>query len=226
MSALAVHTSGPYCAVRVDAGGRIAERITPMARGHAETLAAHVTSVLNDASLRPTELALIAVAAGPGGFAGTRVGVAFARGLALATGARAVGVLDLDAIAHMHGPQSQARVLAIHDAKRGDALWREYVNGAAIGPVQRGDIAAAQHAASLFRPDLICGSGARLVAEAAREGEVIEPGAPPLAAMIALARRAPKDAPRPAPFYARPPDAKLPGGVDRALPASVQDKPS
>ena len=62
-----------------------------------------VEAVLAEAGLAPGDLDRIGVTVGPGSFAGTRVGTAFARGLALATGARAVGIANLAVIAHQHG---------------------------------------------------------------------------------------------------------------------------
>ncbi|MEO1038998.1 MAG: tRNA (adenosine(37)-N6)-threonylcarbamoyltransferase complex dimerization subunit type 1 TsaB [Pseudomonadota bacterium] len=210
---LAVHTTGPYCAVRLQYGEHASTRIEAMARGHAEALPGLVEAVVREGGARPENITRIAVATGPGAFAGTRVGIAFARGLALAANALAVGVLDLDALALEADSDGGERIFAIHDARRGEAVWRSYIHGEPQSEAERGAVETALEAARGFGPTLICGSGAGLVSGAGPEARTIEPAAPPLAAMVALARQAGPDAPRPAPFYARPPDAKLPGGV-------------
>ena len=55
-------------------------------RGHAERLMPMIAEVMEDAGLAFSDLDRIAVTVGPGTFTGVRVGVAAARGLALASG--------------------------------------------------------------------------------------------------------------------------------------------
>lgn len=105
MVMLAMDTCFDACSVAVcdftTLGGimiRAAERL-PMATGHAEALPAMVTRVLAAWNKRGPDITAIAVTHGPGTFAGTRIGVAMARGLAVALGKPAVGVSSLHAIA-------------------------------------------------------------------------------------------------------------------------------
>ena len=65
----------------------------------AKTLLEDVDALLRQASARPTELDALVVGTGPGSFTSTRIGLAVARGLALALGIEGAGVSTLDALA-------------------------------------------------------------------------------------------------------------------------------
>jgi tRNA threonylcarbamoyladenosine biosynthesis protein TsaB len=205
---LVVDTTAHWCAAAIRAeGGEVVEMREEMARGHAERLAPMIAELLARAGLDPAALWRIAAATGPGSFAGTRVGTAFARGLALATGGKAVGVSSLSAWARTADPAGSRDVAAVHDAKRGELVIQIFRHGAALGDPERLGIETAR---DRLAPDwLLAGSGAPLLGGEAPDG-------PPLAALIALASQLPDDAPPPSPLYARPPDAKLPGGREPA----------
>src|ERR1700733_13508071 len=99
MRVLSVNTVGDACegALMVD-GHILAVRSEAMVQGHDARLAPLVGEVMNEAGLEFGELDRIAVIVGPGSFAGVRVGVAFARGLALALNVPAMGVTSLEAL--------------------------------------------------------------------------------------------------------------------------------
>lgn len=65
----------------------------------AVTLLEEVDDLLRAAGAEPRDVDGIAVGTGPGSFTGVRIGLATARGLALATGAPVAGVSTLDALA-------------------------------------------------------------------------------------------------------------------------------
>ena len=93
MRILAIDTTGQGCSVALRAPGQADLVLTEaMARGQAERLAPMVEGILETAGLSPRDLDRIGVCTGPGSFAGSRIGVAFARGLALAVGADCVGI--------------------------------------------------------------------------------------------------------------------------------------
>ena len=69
-------------------------------RGHAERLIPMMAEVMEEAGLAFSDLHRIAVTVGPGTFTGVRVGVAAARGLALASGVAVVGTTTLAVMAH------------------------------------------------------------------------------------------------------------------------------
>ncbi len=207
---LVIDTAGPWCACALASGGAVQLRSQAIGRGHAEVLAPWVSALLEEAGCTPRDLQRIGVNVGPGGFAGVRVGVAFARGLSLACGAQAVGIGALDAWALHADPERAGDVLSVHDARRGELIWRLFRKGRPSGDVERGDLDAAQAALEAVPGGRLAGSGAALLGGPAFDPE------PPIAALLQLTRAAPDDAPAPAPVYARAPDAKLAGGIDLA----------
>ena len=65
----------------------------------AATLMEDVDALLRQGGTRPDEIEALAVGIGPGSFTGVRIGLAVARGLALALGVPVAGVSTLDALA-------------------------------------------------------------------------------------------------------------------------------
>jgi tRNA threonylcarbamoyl adenosine modification protein YeaZ len=98
----------------VDDGEVIGERVsTP------KLLLADLDALLRQASAHATDVDAVAVGTGPGSFTGTRIGLAAARGLAIALGVPAAGVSTLDALAA--GAPGGAPIV---DAKRGEVFVR------------------------------------------------------------------------------------------------------
>jgi tRNA threonylcarbamoyladenosine biosynthesis protein TsaB len=94
MRILAIDTALEACAAGVIAmpDRVLAQESLAMARGHAEALMPLLARVMDQAGIRFDDLDRIAVTVGPGSFTGLRVGIAAARGIALASGKPAVGV--------------------------------------------------------------------------------------------------------------------------------------
>ena len=82
------------CSALVDDGEVLGERVS-----RAATLLEDVDALLRQAGAQPSELDALAVGIGPGSFTGIRIGLAAARGLALALDVPAAGVSTLDALA-------------------------------------------------------------------------------------------------------------------------------
>ena len=160
----------------------------------ARTLLEDVDALLRQASAQPAELGALVVGTGPGSFTSTRIGLAAARGVAVALGIEGAGVSTLDSLA-----AGAEGALPVIDARRGEVFVPDI---AAVAPE---DVDAAGR--------LCVGDGAvryREVLEAA--GAVIPPDDDPrhrpsavLHARLATAF-GPVDAIEP--IYARAPDAE------------------
>ena len=97
---LALDAAGLACAVAVSLGEQVVveERIDTM-HGQAEALLPLVDKAMREAGQMAASLDLVVATIGPGSFTGIRAGLAAARGIVLATGARLLGVTSLDAVA-------------------------------------------------------------------------------------------------------------------------------
>jgi len=102
MRVLAIDTALAVCATAVldtERPGMRARESVPMLRGHAEALMPQIARVMDAAELEFAALDRIAVTTGPGSFTGLRVGIAAARGIALAAAKPTVGLSTLAAYA-------------------------------------------------------------------------------------------------------------------------------
>ncbi len=178
-----------------------------MARGHQERLAPMARDVMARAGIGFDRLARIAVTVGPGSFTGLRVGIAFAKGLALALDLPAVGIGTLEALA----AEGSGLVFPVIDARRGQVYLQAFEDGRAL---MAPDAVSAETAAariaelSLGRPFTLVGSGAPLLADLARGAMVIDAEG---ADARQVARLAAGRQPGPLrPLYLRAPDARLP----------------
>ena len=186
-------------AVVAEDGRVLAVRTLPMARGHQEAIAGLAQAAMAEAGVGFDRLDRIGVTVGPGSFTGLRVGLAFAKGLALAWGTPLVGIGSLEALA---AGVAGGRVAAAIDAGRGQVYLQ-----AGGAPAQL-PLAEARAALFAFAPEVVVGSAAGLLAEAAPTAQ-IESGAHPTAealARLTLAASAPLGPPKP--LYLRAPDAK------------------
>jgi tRNA threonylcarbamoyladenosine biosynthesis protein TsaB len=127
---LAIDTSTRQAGVALYDGGRglLAEHNWHSANRHTEELMPAVAQMLDQAGLAPAALRAVAVALGPGSFTGLRVGLAAAKGLALAAGLPLLGIPTLDAVAYPHQAQP-VPVIAVLQAGRGRVYWAPYAHG-------------------------------------------------------------------------------------------------
>jgi tRNA threonylcarbamoyl adenosine modification protein YeaZ len=156
-----------------------------------------VDDVLARAGCGRGHVGQIVVGCGPGSFTGLRIGIATARGLALALAVPCAGVSTLAALA-----AGAPGALALIDARRGE-LFALDDEGSAV-------VADPADVAARLRPGMPCvGDGAlsyRALLEGA--GADVPPDDDPRHApgVVALARLASGDAPEP--LYVRRPDAE------------------
>ncbi|WPZ35587.1 tRNA (adenosine(37)-N6)-threonylcarbamoyltransferase complex dimerization subunit type 1 TsaB [Thalassobaculum sp. OXR-137] len=214
---LAIDCSAGACSVALAEEGEIraAARLR-LTRGHSEVILPMVERVLAEAGCTADSLDAVAATVGPGSFTGLRIGLAAARGLALAVGARTVPVTSLEALAHAAGP-ADTPLLAALDSKRGD-LFCQWFDGAGrpvdVPSVRLAADAVALAPAPAFRS---AGDAADAVTDAAApagktvtvEADCEVPDAVSVAAVAAVRLAAGGEGPL-RPLYLRAPAVNLP----------------
>lgn len=220
MNILAFDTSLGACSAAVATGSAGARRITGRfelrERQHAETIMGMIGAVLEEAALDWASLDAIAVTRGPGSFTGVRVGVAAARGFALALGKPLIAATSLEVMARQAAAemgQTQSGFAVAVDARRGEVYFARCDAGGA--PLGEPEALTPQQAALQMQEagiSVVAGNGAALVSEAAAVGaspEALLPGLQPDARVLAeMAFALPALATPLRPLYLRPPDAK------------------
>jgi tRNA threonylcarbamoyl adenosine modification protein YeaZ len=185
----------------------LARRFQPMATGHAEALMPMISEVLDEAALTVATCDAIAVSVGPGTFTGVRVGVAAARGLALASGKPVLTATSLALIAAEAGPGTM-RIGVAADARNGQV---HFLLVAADGVTPHGPPLLLTAPEAVRRigvtPIRLRGSAAGSLAAAIESRVVVEAhAAEPDSGAFAHVSLTPADPPMP--LYLREPDAK------------------
>jgi len=232
---LALDTATSACSVAVRIDGKItASAFEMMTRGQSEALMPMVLRVLSESNLMVVEFDLIAVTCGPGAFTGLRIGLAAARGLALASGVPCCGVTSTQAIAEAvaHQKNPDESILVVLDSKRADIYVQAFdPEGAALTPPEA---IVLEHlpghlvALGLTGPLVVAGDAAQRALTHLKKtgvpGTFTQSGAPevPDARFVAEVAERLKQAGRPlagtSPLYLRPPDAVIPKNGGRLRP--------
>jgi tRNA threonylcarbamoyladenosine biosynthesis protein TsaB len=195
-----------------------------MPHGQAEALLPLVDRVMREARLAPSTLDLITVTTGPGSFTGIRVGLAAARGIALALGMPLFGVTSFEAgAAACEADPVERSLLVALDSRRAD-LYIQLFDPAhhALGPpaaVLPEALAEIVTAAAGSRPLAVTGDAAARAA-AALDGRdwagVVLDGEPPAVGALRVALRQWRRGGRGGvarPLYLRAPDVTLAAGL-------------
>jgi len=220
MKLLALDTTLGACSAAVACGNPSAPAVTGTyefrERGHAEAIVPMIERVLADASVGYQDMDAIAATTGPGSFTGVRVGIATARGLALATDLPLIGMTSLEVMARAALDQLNEKpdVLGIAvDARRGEvylALYDEHG-----GPLSAPQALTPEQACTQLPKEgrvALCGSGAHLLRDFAAERATLKAMLPDLQpdarALARLAMDRESKGQTLHPLYLRSPDAK------------------
>lgn len=225
MLTLGLETATSACAAAIWCGTTqrvLAVRAEPMSRGQAERLVPLIQELLAEAGVGFGEIGRYGATVGPGTFTGLRIGLAAARGLALASGRPLAGITSFEAVAHAVEPGMRAdrTLLACIESRRDDLFLQPFDEqlrpladpadvlpadlpaylAAQVPPgalVLAGD-AASRAADAMGRQDF-------RIAASSGEGEAVA------VARLTAGLSAEELAARPAqPFYLRAPDVTLP----------------
>ncbi len=158
---LALDTSTTQLGVALYDGVRVlAEMYWLSGRRHTQELAPLVAEALRRTGFAPDDVAAVGVALGPGSFTGLRIGLAFAKGLAMPRGLPLVGVPTLDAVAAAVPPVDGFPTLAaVLPAGRGRFAVGWYTAAdAGWQPQGEAEIFTADAlAAHIRKPTVVCG---------------------------------------------------------------------
>jgi tRNA threonylcarbamoyladenosine biosynthesis protein TsaB len=218
MRVLAIDTALGACSAAVldtAYGGIIASESLPMVRGHAEALMPLIARVMTASGMTFRDIDRVVVTTGPGSFTGMRVGIAAARGFALATTMPIVGVSTLSAYAAPYlTADEKIPVVAAIDARHDHVYLQVFGPGGRslvsprLAPLDEAVRAAAE------TPARIVGSAAQSVAQALSQTSGSAPvaidarAAPDIAWVAQIGAVVPEATSPPKPQYLRAPDAQ------------------
>jgi tRNA threonylcarbamoyladenosine biosynthesis protein TsaB len=141
MHILALETSGAAGSIAAAEGPRlVADLALDVQQRSAKSLAPGIRQVVDAAGWRIREVDLVAVTIGPGSFTGLRVGVATAKALAYALGARCVAVGTLEVIG-AQAPGTHQRLAVAMDAGRSQFFAAAFERSAGEAPSTRWTVA-------------------------------------------------------------------------------------
>ncbi|TAN62059.1 MAG: tRNA (adenosine(37)-N6)-threonylcarbamoyltransferase complex dimerization subunit type 1 TsaB [Magnetospirillum sp.] len=214
MIVLAIDTSTSACSAALWRDGTVlARRLRDMARGQSEALIPMVAEVMAEAGLGFAGLDLLAVTVGPGAFTGLRIGLAAARGLALAAGLPLAGVSTPLAVAASVPPGERGgRTILVAIDSRRDEAWVQAFDET-LAPL--GEVAALlpeQVSGLTTGPVVLVGDAASRLLGIVPEAVMASSAGWPDAAMVAEVAAAQWAAGRslpPEPLYLRPPDVTV-----------------
>ncbi len=218
MRVLAIDTALGACSAAVlDTvhGGILASESLPMTRGHAEALIPLIARLMDLSGMAFAAIDRVVVTTGPGSFTGLRVGIAAARGIALAAEKPAVGLSTLSAYAAPHmAADDTVPVVAAIDARHEHVYLQVFGPGGRTFTAPRlAALREAVQAAAAAPKTCVVGSAAPAIAAALVEAgvtpmEVDARAAPDIAWVARMGAVVPEGLSPPKPQYLRAPDAQ------------------
>ena len=195
---LAIDTSLDACSVALARGDEVLVSLQEiMQRGQAERLAPMVREAAEAAGVAFADIDRVAVTTGPGSFTGVRVGLSFARAMALALERPCIGVNTLEALALAETEDGLCGALIETPSACYAALYEDGLPLLVPQPLERGAYDQVLAAAADGRPYALVGPGA-----------LVDAGALALrSGRLDFARY------QPDPSYLRAPHVTLPGQV-------------
>jgi len=164
---LAVDTSTRYLGVALYDGVSVLCELTWLSQNHHTVeLGPAVAAALKQADVDSIALDAVAVALGPGSFTGLRIGLAFAKGLALSRRISILGIPTLDILAAAQ-PLSNVPLAAILEAgrKRLAVAWYQVGGGCWNSTGELENLTVAEFVDKLQAPMTVCGELSKTLRE-------------------------------------------------------------
>ncbi len=201
---LAIETATSACSVALMDGDRIVAAVhQQVGRGHAEHLIPMIASLPGGGKAQT-----ILAGCGPGSFTGIRIGLAAARGLALAWGGEALGysTLALTAATYFATSDEDAAVTIVNEAGHGEVFVQCFDRAPFAARTQLSS-QRPEDAAHALEGCTVAGSAAQKIAAliSVKSAHSTEPDARFVAHLPHAERSL-----TPSPIYGRAPDAKVP----------------
>jgi tRNA threonylcarbamoyl adenosine modification protein YeaZ len=149
---LVLDTCFNACSAALYDGRVLASRYEVMERGHAEVLGPMVEGLFARDGLKPDKLSRIVVTYGPGTFTGLRIGLSFAKGMAMALNIPLIGIDSLTATAVPYFSKRERFAVALKAGGTGLFYWALFDGrGAALisGPALAGMDDIVKHGAGV-----------------------------------------------------------------------------
>jgi tRNA threonylcarbamoyladenosine biosynthesis protein TsaB len=161
---LGLDTSTSIASLALIAGGRVAGSLQRPATSHGAALPGALDELLRAANVSIRDVGAIAVGTGPGSFTGLRIGLSYAKGIAMASGCALVGVPGFDAMAlsalerdnTLDDTNLGRLVCVVVDARKGEvyaALYRVVADG--LEKLSEELVIALEHLASRIAEDVM-----------------------------------------------------------------------
>ncbi|MBN8548879.1 MAG: tRNA (adenosine(37)-N6)-threonylcarbamoyltransferase complex dimerization subunit type 1 TsaB [Deltaproteobacteria bacterium] len=105
--------------------GACHEKLIAQSDSHTESLSLNVDALIAEAGIKPSDVAHVVVAGGPGSFTGLRIGFSFAKGLALSLKCPLSSVSSLAAAAAEFSSEFPL-LCSFRDARRDEVFWEVF----------------------------------------------------------------------------------------------------
>jgi tRNA threonylcarbamoyladenosine biosynthesis protein TsaB len=210
MALIVINTCDQVCAVLIRTDNKDFSEQLVMPTGQDRELAMMVKRVFSKAKIAPAQLTGIIVAVGPGSFTGVRIGVAFAKGLAIATNAPVMGVNLLHVLAHQALSEAHEIGVGVKNVGRGQIAW------CAINSKQMLQQPLTCNPDQIFPKlqQMADGRNYNVIGDILTDNDLVLAAKPNLQSMADISEFLVPTVNNANPWYSRPPDAKLPGGID------------
>lgn len=220
---LALDTTLGACSVALVEDGKVVSKNKEVrTRGHVERLLSMVDESMKEAKLDMSSLSSIAVTVGPGTFAGVRIGLSAAKGMALALNIPLIPVTSLEALAYEYAIENSnfsGHIAVAIDARRREIYFQVFdIVEQNIYPVTNEEAVPLDLISQKINDNIkiVIGSGAEIICAILSDWKIgfnkeyQNPTAEMVAQLALIYKERESISDYVKPLYLRAPDAKLP----------------